>query len=66
MKDTEIKLSNNQIGFLIDSLNLNIYKHEQELENMVEGGDYDQIQVIESKEEIEMNQSIIKILEGVK
>jgi|TARA_R110000765_G_scaffold276203_1_gene374377 hypothetical protein len=64
MKDT--KLSNNQIGFLIDSLNLNIYKHEQELENMVEGGDYDQIQVIESKEEIEMNQSIIKILEGVK
>ena len=66
MKDTEIKLSNNQIGFLIDSLNLNIYKHEQELENMVEGGDYDQIQVIEAKEEIEMNQSIIKILEGVK
>jgi hypothetical protein len=64
MKDT--KLSNNQIGFLIDSLNLNIYKHEQELENMVEGGDYDQIQVIEAKEEIEMNQSIIKILEGVK
>tara|TARA_R110001632_G_scaffold138410_1_gene254157 strand:+ start:480 stop:674 length:195 start_codon:yes stop_codon:yes gene_type:complete len=64
MKDT--KLSNNQIGFLINSLNLNIYKHEQELENMVEGGDYDQIQVIESKEEIEMNQSIIKILEGVK
>ena len=57
MKDT--KLSNNQIGFLIDSLNLNIYKHEQELENMVEGGDYDQIQVIEAKEEIEMNQSII-------
>lgn len=66
MKDTEIKLSNNQIGFLINSLNLNIYKNEQELENMVEGGNYDHIQVIEAKEEIEMNQSIIKILEGVK
>jgi len=61
-----MNLSDQQKSHICDVLFLENYSMNESLKKMVLNGDYDSIAVKETKEEIEFNNSILKILEGVK
>ena len=57
-------LTNKQKAHICDVLFLENYSMNESLKKMVLNGDYDSIAVKEVKEEIEFNNSILKVLES--
>jgi len=57
-------LTNKQKAHMCDVLFLENYKMNDDLRKMVLNGEYDSIAVKETKEEIEVNNSILKVLES--
>ena len=59
-----MNLTDKQKAHICDILFLENYKMNDDLRKMVLNGEYDSIAVKETKEEIEVNNSILKVLES--
>ena len=59
-----MNLSDKQKAHICDVLFLENYSINESLKKMILKGDYDSIAVKETKEEIEFNNSILKVLES--
>ena len=59
-----MNLSDQQKAHICDVLFLENYSINESLKKMILNGDYDSIAVKETKEEIEFNNSILKVLES--
>ena len=59
----EMNLSDTQKSHICDILFLENYSMNESLKKMILNGDYDSIAVKEVKQEIEYNNSILKVLE---
>jgi hypothetical protein len=59
-----MNLSDQQKAHICDVLFLENYSINESLKKMILKGDYDSIAVKETKEEIEFNNSILKVLES--
>ena len=59
-----MNLTNKQKAHICDVLFLENYSINESLKKMILNGDYDSIAVKETKEEIEFNNSILKVLES--
>ena len=59
-----MKLTSEQKGYILDKLFIDNLIENDNLKKMIKSGDYDQIAINETKETIDKNMSIIKILKS--
>ena len=64
MKKKRIELNSNQLGHLLAMLEVDNFREELGLKDMLESGKFDAIEVIESKETTIINNSIIEAIKN--
>jgi len=64
MKKNRVELNSNQLGHLLAMLEVDNFREELGLKDMLESGNFDAIEVIESKETTIINNSIIEAIKN--
>ena len=64
MKKNRVELNSNQLGHLLAMLEVDNFREELGLKDMLESGKFDAIEVIESKETTIINNSIIEAIKN--
>lgn len=64
MKKNRVELNSNQLGHLLAMLEVDNFREGLGLKDMLESGNFDAIEVIESKETTIINNSIIEAIKN--